>query len=274
MENILKQIVENKKKEIELKKVAIPLSVLEKEPYMNRKVISLRKQLEQESQTGIIAEFKRQSPSKGIINATAKVEETTYGYIKAGASALSVLTDNQFFGGSIEDLINARKANNCPILRKEFIIDPYQVIESRSIGADAILLIAAILSPAQTKELARLAKSLGLEVLLEVHTLEELNRINEFVDMVGVNNRNLNDFNVSTDRSILLYDHIPSNYLKVSESGITSPSILLTLKEKGYKGFLMGERFMREPLPEAACEQFIKELLAKEKKFLIKYHEN
>lgn len=270
MSTILEKIVARKKEDISRKQVSITLNTLEKNLHLNASCFSLKKALEEKTGIGIIAEFKRRSPSKGIINKYADVIQTTSGYIKSGASALSILTDEYFFGGSMDDFKKARKANNCPILRKDFIISEYEIMESKSIGADVILLIAAILKPEETLKLASLAKDLGMEVLLEIHKKEELDRINEFVDVVGVNNRNLNDFSVSIDRSLELYDLIPSSFPKISESGINSPETLITLKEKGFNGFLIGEKFMAAEHPEKAFADFINELNQAEKKHEIK----
>lgn len=257
MNNILQTIVAKKKEEVFQKKSED--RKISKQSFLNRNCISLKDAIIN-SETGVIAEFKRRSPSKGNINISVDVKKTTQGYINAGASALSVLTDRTFFGGENEDLIAAREANNCPILRKDFIIDETQIIEAKEIGADAILLIASILTPSETKKLAKFAKEHQLEVLLEIHTKEELNRINDFIDIVGVNNRNLNDFTVSIERSIELSNYIPKEFLKISESGLNSPEDILRLKESGYGGFLMGERFMAEKDPGLACKNFIKQL--------------
>jgi len=259
--NILDTIVAAKRKEVADKKSTIPVALLERSIYYETKPVSFKKYLLREDLSGIIAEFKRKSPSLGVINAHASVERTTIGYMQAGASTLSVLTDQQFFGGKYEDLTTARKFNFCPILRKDFIIDEYQIIEAKSIGADVILLIAAILEPGQIKQLANFAHSLGLEVLLEVHNATELQRsLNDQISAVGVNNRNLQDFSVRVETSQDLAALIPDNFVKVSESGISKPETILALKEYGYRGFLMGEAFMKSARPEKACANFIQEL--------------
>jgi indole-3-glycerol phosphate synthase len=189
------------------------------------------------------------------------IEKTSIGYMQAGASALSVLTDTEYFGGCKEDLSIARKFNYCPILRKDFVIDQYQVIEAKSIGADAILLIAAVLDVNQAKDLARFSKSLGLEVLLEVKDEDEIARyLDKNIDIVGVNNRNLQSFEVNVETSILLAEKIPSDFTKISESGISDPSTIMDLKNCGYDGFLMGEYFMQTSRPHIACSDFIKKL--------------
>ena len=209
---------------------------------------------------GIIAEYKRKSPSKGIINDKSRVEDVATGYVSAGASALSILTDTEFFGGKNEDLIAARKINQCPILRKDFIIDEYQIIEAKSIGADVILLLKNILTAQQIKEFATTAKWLGMEVLLEVRDKSELNSINVLIDCIGVNNRNLKDFSVNSNHSLELVDFIPKDFIKISESGIDSAKTIHDLRSAGFKGFLIGETFMKNDSPETACVNFIKEV--------------
>jgi len=213
--SILDKIVANKLKEVALAKNKTSFTQLEESEFFSRNTYSFRDFLLAPDRTGIIAEFKRKSPSKGIINDKVKVAAVTNAYAEAGASALSVLTDKQFFMGRKADLIRARQANTIPVLRKDFMIDEYQVIEAKALGADIILLIAAILTPAQIQQLASLAKSLGLNVLLEVHNLEELERsINPNVDAIGVNNRNLGDFTVSVETSFKLAEHIPKEFFK------------------------------------------------------------
>ena len=259
--NILDQIIEHKKKELSDRKSLYPVKLLEQSIFFSSPTVSLKKYVQREDKTGIIAEFKRRSPSKGIINAHASVERTTIGYMQAGASALSVLTDKQFFGGSNEDLVTARKFNFCPILRKDFTIDEYQIIEAKSIGADAILLIAAVLDPKVSQNLTTFAHSLGLEVLLEVHDESELKANLEVgADLIGVNNRNLKTFEVSIENSKRLSTLIPDGVVKVSESGITSVETILDLRQYGYKGFLMGENFMKHAGPEVAAMEFVEEL--------------
>lgn len=259
--DILEKIIAHKQKEVAEKKSLYPAKLLEQSLYFDGKPISLKKYLLREDKSGIIAEFKRKSPSKGVINAHAQVERTTIGYMQAGASALSVLTDAEFFGGKSEDLMTARKYNFCPVLRKDFVIDEYQIIEAKSIGADAILLIAAALEPAQLKSLAAFAKSLGLEVLMEVHNQEELEQhLNEYLDVVGVNNRNLKTFEVSVDTSKSLVDKIPVDFVKISESGISDPATIVDLKSHGFQGFLIGETFMKSGRPELAAHDFIEKV--------------
>lgn len=258
--NILEKIITDKYKEVAERKSLIPVKLLEKSIFFDGKVVSMKKYVTDPEKSGIIAEFKRKSPSKGLINGAASVEQVSIGYMQAGASALSILTDQEYFGGSNEDLKTARKFNFCPILRKDFVVDEYQIIEAKSIGADCVLLIAAALEPEKLKSLAYFAKSLGLEVLLEVHDGEELEKsLNDGVDLVGVNNRNLKTFDVSIDTSLGLVSAIPSSFVKISESGISDPKTLIELKKAGFDGFLIGENFMKSSRPEQAAYNFIKE---------------
>ncbi|WP_276359996.1 indole-3-glycerol phosphate synthase TrpC [Daejeonella sp. H1SJ63] len=259
--NILDKIVVKKWQEIEIAKTEISIKSLEESEFFSRNCYSMRDFILNPSLTGIIAEFKRKSPSKGIINDRNTVEEVTTAYVAAGASALSVLTDESFFGGHKKDLIAARRANDIPILRKDFMLDEFQIIEAKSLGADIILLIAAILSSAKVQKLARCAKNLGLNVLLEVHNLEELNRsLCDDLDAVGVNNRNLGNFSVSVQHSYDLADHIPSQFLKISESGISDPKTIRELKQAGFDGFLIGENFMKESNPGGAMKDFVSKI--------------
>ena len=258
---ILDKIVANKKKEVAAAKKRVSYTKMEESDFFHRDVLSFKDFLLDESRTGIIAEFKRRSPSKGIINDKVKVKDVTAAYASAGASAISVLTDKQFFMGRKIDLIAARKVNSIPLLRKDFMIDEYQVIEAKSLGADIILLIAAILTPAEIDKMAKLAKSLGLNVLLEVHNLEELQRnINPNLDAIGVNNRNLADFTVSVETSYKLAEHIPAEFMKISESAISNPETIKQLKKAGFNGFLIGENFMKQADPGAAIREFVGEL--------------
>lgn len=258
--NILDKIITFKKAEVAEKSSLVPVKLLEKSIYFDSDIVSMKDYISDPEKTGIIAEFKRKSPSKGDINPSASVEATSIGYMQAGASALSILTDQEFFGGKNEDLIAARKFNFCPILRKDFIIDEYQIIEAKSIGADCILLIAAALEPARLKKLAKFAKSLGLEVLMEVHDGAELSSsVNEFLDLVGVNNRSLKTFDVSLQTSYDLVEQIPNEFVKISESGISRPDTLVSLKQAGFEGFLIGENFMKSSRPHQAAYNFMNE---------------
>lgn len=258
--NILDKIIAHKKLEVAEKSSLVPVKLLEQSVYFDSNVVSMKKYIKHDDKTGIIAEFKRKSPSKGAINTNASVETVSIGYMQAGASSLSVLTDKEFFGGKNEDLTTARKFNFCPILRKDFIIDEYQIIEAKSIGADCILLIAAALESKRLKELASFAQSLGLEVLMEVHDGEELDAsLNEHLDLIGVNNRSLKTFEVSLGTSFGLVERIPSEFIKISESGISQPETLVELKKAGFDGFLIGENFMKSARPEQAAYNFMHE---------------
>ena len=257
----LERIIAAKRKELPVNMEKSPVRMLEGMPGFTRNTVSLTQALLDRERTGIIAEFKRKSPSGGVLNAYATVEEVTTGYFRAGASALSVLTDADFFGGSAEDLIRAREINPIPILRKDFIIDEYQVVESKAMGADAILLIAAVLDKQRTKQLAALARSLHLQVILEVHDAGELNLANEHVSVIGVNNRDLRDFSVDINRSLELAPLIAQDFLKISESGIHSAMAIKQLRSFGYDGFLIGEHFMHEQDPATAFAEFVKQII-------------
>jgi indole-3-glycerol phosphate synthase len=255
---ILDKIIANKRKELSLAIERTTLRDLEKRKLFRRRILSMTDFIIDPDKTGIIAEFKRKSPSRGVINADVTIEEVTTGYFRSGASALSILTDKTYFGGSESDLTRARELNSIPILRKDFILDEYQIIEARAMGADAILLIAAVLSANQVLHLARFARSLEMQVLLEIHGRSELDRMCEFVDMVGVNNRDLNTFEVDMEVSLELAGEIPSDFVRVSESGITSPLVVKKLRSAGFQGFLIGENFMRAPDPVLAFSDFVK----------------
>lgn len=260
--NILEKIIANKEKEVARRKELFPSKLLEESIYFPTPTISLKKYLLREDKHGIIAEIKRKSPSKGMINKHVSIEKTSIGYMQAGASALSVLTDTEFFGGKNEDLTIARKFNFCPILRKDFTIDEYQIIEAKSIGADAILLIAAALEPKKLKSLASFAKKFDLEVLMEVHNEDELlTSLCDEIDLVGVNNRDLRTFEVNISTSLKLAEMIPDKFVKVSESGISQPENIVTLKRCGFQGFLIGESFMANSRPHKACYDFIHHLV-------------
>ena len=259
--DMLDKIVAHKKTEVAERKSLYPVKLLEQSIYFNTPTVSLKKYIVKKGKSGVIAEIKRKSPSKGEINPHVSVERTSIGYMQAGASALSVLTDQTFFGGSSIDLITARKYNFCPILRKDFMLDEYQLLEAKSMGADAVLLIAAILDPAKLKTLCAFAKSLQLEVLLEVHDETELKaNIDSGADVIGVNNRNLKSFEVDVSLSERLIKYIPQEVVKISESGIDSPQIAASLRAIGYDGFLIGESFMKSSRPESAAKEFIREL--------------
>lgn len=258
--NILDKIIADKKNEVALKRALISTIQLEKYPLFDFNTTSLATAL-RNSKSGIIAEHKRRSPSKSIINQDLNVQDVAIGYETAGVCGMSVLTDTKYFGGSLDDLILARASVKMPLLRKEFIIDEYQILEAKAHGADVILLIAAVLSKAEIKRFSEMAKGLGLDVLLEVHNLEELEKsIMPSLDMLGVNNRNLKTFEVSTDISKQLSEKIPNEFVKVSESGISSIEAIQDLKNYGYQGFLIGENFMKTDDPGKSASAFITEL--------------
>lgn len=257
---ILDKIVAHKREEVAQRKDRTPVTALEKAPLFDRRPYSLRSSLLDQARSGIIAEFKRRSPSKGDINPDVEVKDVTTGYVAAGVSGLSVLTDTHFFGGAGEDLAEARRYNERPILRKDFMIDEYQIFEAKAMGADVILLIAECLSKKDVQALAARAKDLGLEVLMEVHSREQLEKLTPDIDVVGVNNRNLKDFTVSIQTSIDLYDAIPPEVLKISESGINDPAAIVRLKKVGFQGFLIGEYFMTGADPGAKCRAFTEKI--------------
>ena len=257
--NILDTIIDRKKFEIAERKRDKSIGELENGPFFKNKTLSFGEFLLREDKTGIIAEFKRKSPSKGIINNTATVAEVTTAYAKYGASGISVLTDEEFFGGSLDDLLEST-INEVPLLRKDFIIDEYQLIESKAFGAEVILLIAACLDKKKVKALAATAKDIGLNVLLEIHNEQELEHICNDVDVVGVNNRDLKTFVVDINNSLELAKQIPANVVKISESGIDNVASINLLKEHGFKGFLMGEKFMKEKNPGLAFQNFAVQL--------------
>jgi len=254
--NILDTIIAYKKTEVKKRKSDVSVAELEKSSLFSRTGFSLKQFLQDKTKTGIIAEFKRRSPSKDVINAGADVVAVTSTYTTNGASGLSVLTDSKFFGGGSDDLIKAR-VNKIPILRKDFIIDEYQVIESKSMGADVILLIADVLSQNVVRRLAAFAKNTGLEVLLEIHSEKELDHISDGVDMVGINNRDLKTFKVDINTSLQLINKIPTNKIAIAESGISNVETIVTLRKAGFKGFLIGETFMKEADPGKAFADFV-----------------
>ncbi|MBV7269923.1 indole-3-glycerol phosphate synthase TrpC [Winogradskyella luteola] len=257
---ILDKIIIDKRKEVDLRKSLIPIQQLEASILFESETLSLTQKLKT-SQSGIIAEHKRRSPSKSVINQSLNVQDVAKGYEDAGVCGMSVLTDGKYFGGSLDDLIVARASCDLPLLRKEFIIDEYQIIEAKAYGADVILLIAAILTRDEIKQFSELAKSLYLDVLLEVHNEEELHKsIMPSLDMLGVNNRNLKTFEVSLETSKQLSEQIPNDFVKVSESGISAVEAIKELRPYGYKGFLIGENFMKTDNPGASAIEFINTL--------------
>ena len=256
---ILDKITADKIKEVALRKSLIPVSQLEQSVLFDRATASLAKAVRAGS--GIIAEHKRRSPSKSVINNSLSVQDVASGYEQAGVSGMSVLTDGKYFGGSLDDLLLARAAAQFPLLRKEFIVDEYQILEAKAYGADAILLIAATLSRKQIEQFSTFAKGLGLDVLCESHNEEELQKsIIPSVDMLGINNRNLKTFEVSLETSKELIKQIPDEFVKVSESGISSVDAIKELKPHGFQGFLIGENFMKTDNPGESAATFIKQL--------------
>jgi indole-3-glycerol phosphate synthase len=265
MKNILEQVVEQRKKTVQQLKSIVPMQAWQMMPLYNRKCISLKQHLLNENGTGIIAEFKRASPSKGIINNDADVLDVALGYAFHGAAAVSILTEPEYFNGDNDDIINIRESINIPILRKDFVFDEYQITEAKAIGADVILLIAASLTPAEVKRLATFAIGIGLEVLLEIHTEDELQHICDATEIVGINNRDLKTFTVDINRSIELGKKIPADKIKIAESGINNVDTICTFKNAGFKGFLIGENFMKQPDPTIAFAEFVQQLKAKDK---------
>lgn len=262
MKDILQEIVANKRKEVERQKEAIPLRMLLAlgSDRVERNTNSMRDSLAASS-SGIIAEFKRRSPSKGWLHPHASIAEILPEYEKGGAAACSILTDGNFFGGSLGDLQKARKLVKLPLLRKDFIIDTYQLFQARVMGADAILLIAACLTTEECRILAETAHSLQLEVLLEIHTETELDYINPHIDMLGVNNRNLGTFHTDINNSFRLIEHMNQFApLCVAESGISSAATVIELRKAGFHGFLIGETFMKTTQPGETLSNFINEL--------------
>jgi len=259
---ILDKIIAFKKKEVAKIKLEVPVKKLVESPSFKRTPISLKESLTDKYSTGIIAEFKRQSPSKGVINGTATVTEVTNGYLEANVAAQSILTDTSFFGGTMADLMEARNINTTkPILRKDFVVDGFQIVEAKAIGADVVLLIAACLTKQELKNFGQLATDLGLDVLYEVHTQEDLDKISNLDGkIIGINNRNLKTFEVDLEHSIALANQIPSSCVKVSESGISNPRIVTGLKEYGFQGFLIGENFMKTDNPGLSCQEFISQI--------------
>lgn len=255
--NILDKIVAQKKIEIEFSKKNVSAKELEQTVFFQRNTISLANNLLKLNSSGIIAEYKRKSPSKGILNDTSNVLDVVKGYENAGVSGSSVLTDTDFFGGSKEDLIAVRNEVKIPLLRKDFMIDEYQFVEAKSIGADVILLIASILTPKEVRHFTALARSLQLEVLLELHDESELHHVCNDVHMVGINNRNLKTFEVDIEQSIRMAEKLGRDFVKVAESGISTIETLKHFKQNGFQGFLIGENFMKTGNPVLACKEFI-----------------
>jgi indole-3-glycerol phosphate synthase len=259
--DILSRIADYKQKEVEERKSILPLDQLQAKPFYNRKGKSLRDSIIDPSKTGIIAEFKRKSPSAGAINLNTSVKQVTTGYAKSGASGLSVLTDTPSFGGSLDDLLTARQYVQTPILRKDFMLDEYQVYEAKAFGADAILLIAAMIDRYECEKLTGIAHKLGLEVLLEVHNASEIaSHAGEFADIIGVNSRDLKSFSTDLTHAEKLYELLPKDSIKIAESGIHQPEDAARFKQMGFDGFLIGSHFMHQDQPGMACLEFSNQL--------------
>lgn len=256
MKKILDEIVQFKQQEVAKQKQEHSVLAFEKSKFFERSVLSLKNKIIQNKDISIIAEYKRQSPSKGLINGIAKVENVIKGYYENGAVGVSILTDNKYFGGKNDDLESVRHIQ-IPILRKEFIVDEYQIFEARAIGADCILLIAACLSKKEILTLSKQAKNLNLEILLELHEEKDLDCMNEYIDMIGINNRNLQNFEVDLNHSFYLLNKIPSSFIRIAESGIHNEKDLLKLKNEGFDAFLIGEIFMKKEDPALALQNFL-----------------
>jgi indole-3-glycerol phosphate synthase len=257
---ILDQINADKRIEVAQAKASISIAELMKYPAYNKPVPSLTEFLLDPKKSGIIAEHKRQSPSKGVINGNVNLAEVVKGYEDGGASAISVLTDQKYFGGNLNDLKEATSLLSIPVLRKEFIVDEYQIHEAKAYGASIILLIAASLTAEEVDSFAKLTRELGMEVLFEVHNEEELLKVSDYVNVVGVNNRDLKTFHVDIHQSVKLSTLIPEKFIKISESGISEPETVKMLKSHGYQGFLMGENFMKEANPGEAFCNFVAQI--------------
>ncbi len=255
--SILDTIVAYKLKEVQTAKSVVSCEQMRRSAYLSLSSSHKFAQAIKKSPTGIIAEFKRRSPSKGEIHAMADAGSVVSKYAASGATCCSVLTDTAFFGGSLNDFAIARSVAGVPLLRKEFIVDEYQIYQSRLYNADAILLIAAVLSPAQISNFIRIAHDLNMQTLLELHNEHELDRFDPATDMVGINNRNLHNFVTNIDASCQLIERLPQNVVKISESGLSEPSQVSELRQAGFDGFLIGERFMKHENPGEALKQFI-----------------
>lgn len=257
MSNILDTIVKEKRILVDQNKKLIPIEKLERSIYFDGPCISLEEYIKRPDKAGVIAEFKRASPSRGDINPFASAEKIPLAYMQAGASAVSVLTDEPFFKGKNEDLTQAREWNYSPILRKDFIIDEYQIIEAKSIGADAILLILSLLDEKRLKSFIDLAHQLGLEVLAEIHEFDEFSETAVDADLIGINSRSLKQMEVLPDHAISIKQKLDLDKTFISESGINSPEEALLMQQAGFDGFLIGTAFMQSPDPGFACRQFI-----------------
>ncbi len=260
MKDILQEIVATKRAEVDRRKRETDLQALYRQAETPRTTRHSLREALRSSSAGIISEFKRRSPSKGWINRDADVQSVVRAYQQAGATALSVLTDTPYFGGTDDDLRAARQTCTLPILRKDFTIDEFQLVESRALGADAVLLIAAALTQEQCLRLAETAHQLELEVLLEIHDQSELDYYSEYIDILGVNNRNLGSFHTDVANSFRLIEQMPQEATPISESGISNPDTVKELRAIGFKGFLIGENFMKTEAPGDSLKSFINAL--------------
>lgn len=259
MKDILSEILANKRFEIDFQKRNFDEELLKSHVDSTVPCHSLRRALKN-SKSGIIAEFKRRSPSKGWIHREASPADVVPDYAEAGASALSILTDEKFFGGSLNDIRSVRDKVDIPILRKDFIVDEYQLYQAKQVGADAVLLIASVLPINEFNKLLTKAHELNMEVLLEIHSKEELSYISPAVDVVGVNNRHLGSFVTDVQNSFKLAELLPADTVLISESGISDIETILQLRAKGFKGFLIGETFMRHKHPAQKLKEFVEQI--------------
>ncbi|MCZ4696112.1 indole-3-glycerol phosphate synthase TrpC [Ancylomarina euxinus] len=260
MHDILRTIIEQKHKEVELLQSQYSINDLKQAQLFSRTCYSAKAAITTDNSSGIISEFKRRSPKKGPINPDVDIKTVVQAYQKANVSVVSVLSDTHFFGAHNDDFMKAREYLNLPLLRKDFLVDPYQIYQSKAMGADLILLIAAILTPKEVEKMSRIAKDLGLEILLEIHDESELKHINPLIDLVGINNRNLKDFSVDLNHSIRLSKQIPDRFVKVAESGIKGEDDIQFLKTNGFQAFLIGEYFMKQGDPGKACSELIQNI--------------
>jgi len=260
--SILKEIVANKKEEVSFRKLTTSVVGFENMPNFKRPCLSFKEHLLDPTKHGIIAEFKRKSPSKGEIHPNASASKITREYELAGASAISVLTEQRYFNGYDTDLIEARQNVGIPIIRKDFVVDILQIAEAKVLGADAILLIAETLEKQELKDYYDYAYSIGLEAIVEVHGEDDLTKLPSYVEMVGVNSRNLNTFSVNLDHSANMLSKLPENAVRIAESGIASASDYLRMRSIGFNAFLIGEYFMRNEEPAQACIKLIEEVNA------------
>ncbi len=260
MQDILNEIITHKKREVARQIEEHPLSMLKQRLSVESVPFYSLKTALEKSSTGIIAEFKRRSPSKGWINRSAEATTVVQAYELAGAAALSVLTDEPYFGGTLTDLRAATKSVSIPVMRKEFIVDEYQIYDAKLSGASAILLIAAAITKEESKRFTELAGELHLEVLLELHDERETEYITEHNRLIGINNRNLGSFVTDIQKSFRMIDLLPREALLISESGISDPQVVRELRDAGYRGFLIGENFMKSDDPGESLGAFLKDI--------------